>query len=337
MLPKKIKNYQIIGAIVIVFLIILVMVYKGAAFLTYNPNQQMVFGVTFSRAFAEYLGLEWKEVYKAALQDLNVKYLRLPAYWADIEPAEDHYNFTDLDWQIDQATAVQAKIILVLGRRQPRWPECHDPAWAKSLSPEDAHRKILKNIEILVNRYKNNQTIEMWQVENEPLLDFFGQCPKMSKEQLQKEIDLVKSLDNRQILVTDSGELSTWYPLIKMSDYFGTTIYRKTYNRYFGYWSYFFIPPSFYRLKAFLWGKPLTSYFVAELQAEPWFPDGPLNSPLSEHYKTMNSQQLAKNAEFAKKTNFSRAYFWGVEWWYWLKTTANDSSVWQAAQQYFKN
>jgi hypothetical protein len=76
--------------------------------------------------------------------------------------------------------------------------------------------------------------------------------------------------------------------------------------------------------------------YIAELQAEPWFPQGPLQSPVAEHYKSMNAEQLVKNADYANQTNFYRAYFWGVEWWYWLKTTQKDSSVWEAARKYFK-
>jgi hypothetical protein len=196
--------------------------------------------------------------------------------------------------------------------------------------------ELLSDIKLVVNRYKGNKAIEIWQVENEPFLNFFGECPKITKNEVQEEVDLVKSLDSRQIMLTDSGELSSWYPLIKMSDIFGTTIYRTTYNKYLGYWHYSFIFPSFYRIKDFLWGKPQEATYIAELQAEPWIANDPVGTPLSEQFKTMNAKILVDNAEFANKTNFYRAYFWGVEWWYWLKTTKNDNSVWEAARKYFK-
>jgi len=223
----------------------------------------------------------------------------------------------------------------VVGRRQPRWPECHDPVWVSSLPSFEVRNEILKNIETVVIRYKNHKSIEIWQVENEPLLDFFGHCPKMTKNEVQDEIGLVKSLDTRRILITDSGELSTWYPLIKMGDLFGTTLYRTTWNKYIGYWHYFFIPASYYRIKAALWQKPQTEMMIAELQTEPWFPNNPPGTPLAEQFKTMNANLLVKNAEYSKKTNFARAYFWGIEWWYWLKNIKGDSSVWEAARKYF--
>ena len=121
-----------------------------------------------------------------------------------------------------------------------------------------------------------------------------------------------------------------------MGDLFGTTLYRVTYNRYIGYWKYVFVPASFYRVKAYIWQKPQVVTYVAELQAEPWFPEGPLESPIEDHYKSMNAEQLKENAEYVNKTNFERAYFWGVEWWYWLKIKHNDDSVWEAARAYFE-
>jgi len=316
-------------AILIVFLIYLSQV-------SYNPNKQIVYGVTFTKSFAKYLDLDWRQTYLAVLDDLKVKYIRIPIFWNEIEPEKNLYNFEDIDWQIAEAEKRDDHLILVVGRRQPRWPECHDPAWVEGTDYKEVRAKILQNIEKIVNRYKNNKAVEIWQVENEPFLDFFGKCPKMSKKELQEEINLVKSLDKRKVLITDSGELSTWYPGIKMGDLFGTTLYRTTYNKLIGYWHYFFVPASYYRVKDYLWGKPQEAMYIAELQAEPWFPQGPLQSPVAEHYKSMNAEQLVKNADYANKTNFYRAYFWGVEWWYWLKTKQKDNSVWEAARKYFK-
>lgn len=321
----------------IIFVIVLICVGIAYwAYSTYQPNRQTAYGVTFSKEFAQYLDLDWKQAYSAILNDLNVKYLRLPVYWNMIEPEKNIYNWEDIDWQVNEAAKKDVRLILVLGRRQPRWPECHDPVWVEDTDPQEVRAKLLQNMELIINRYKNNQAVEIWQIENEPFLDFFGRCPKISKKELQGEIDLVKKLDKRKILLTDSGELSTWYPLIKMGDMFGTTLYRTTYNKYFGYWNYFFLPSSFYRLKAAIWGKPLDATIVAELQAEPWFPEGPQQTDVDKQLKRMNADKLKANADYANKTNFYRTYFWGVEWWYWLKTAKGNSSVWDAAKPYFK-
>ncbi|MCX6742991.1 MAG: cellulase family glycosylhydrolase [Candidatus Parcubacteria bacterium] len=247
------KKTKIIIFMIVFFIVLICVAIAYWAHITYQPNRQTTYGVTFSKEFAQYIGVDWKQAYLAILDDLKVKYIRIPTYWDQLEPERNIYNFKDFDWQIDEATKRDVRIILVLGRRQPRWPECHDPVWVSGLPKTEVRAKILHNIEIIVNHYKANKSVEIWQVENEPFLDFFGRCPKMTKQELQEEIDLVRSLDNRKILITDSGELSTWYPAIKMGNIFGTTLYRTTYNKYFGYWNYFFLPASYYRLKALIW------------------------------------------------------------------------------------
>lgn len=330
------KKFKIILLIIVLLIIAISALLFYAAKISYNPNKKIIYGVTFTKSFAKYLDVDWRANYLALLEDLKVKYVRLPVFWDEIEPEKDMYNFADIDWQVSEAEKRDVRVILVLGRRQPRWPECHDPIWVQDQPYETVRAKIMQNIERVVNRYKANKAVEIWQVENEPFLDFFGECPKMSKKELVEEIDLVKSLDKRKVLITDSGELSAWYPGIKIGDVFGTTLYRTTYNKYIGYWRYIFVPASYYRVKAYLWGKPLDAMYIAELQAEPWFPNGPKETALAEQYKTMDAAQLVKNADYANQTNFYRAYFWGVEWWYWLKTKHNDASVWEAARKYFE-
>ena len=70
-----------------------------------TKTKETEFGVTFSLYYArDVLGLEdWREAYLGIIKDLNVKYLRLPVYWTDIEPAENKYDFSDYDWMIEQA------------------------------------------------------------------------------------------------------------------------------------------------------------------------------------------------------------------------------------------
>jgi len=333
-LIDKIKYKKTI-AIIASIIVLLIIFYFSLAAKTYDPERETKFGVTFSKIFAEYWGLDWRETYIAILDELKVKYIRIPTYWADIEPEQDQYDYDDIDWQVNEANKRGVKVILVVGRRQPRWPECHDPEWLSSLSSAEAKERVLENIETTVNRYKNNSAVEIWQVENEAFLDFFGECPKIKKKELQAEIDLVKSLDQRPILMTDSGELSTWYPLGLMGDYFGTTLYRTTYNKYIGFWEYWFVPPSFYRVKAAALGRQPDQMFIAELQAEPWFKGDPLSATLSEHFKIMDAEKLKANADYARQANVARVYFWGVEWWYWAKAKHGDSSMWEAAKEYF--
>jgi hypothetical protein len=193
---------------------------------------------------------------------------------------------------------------------------------------------LLNSLRQVVNRYKDNPAVEYWQVENEPFLNTFGICPKLDEDFFEKEVDLVKELDGRKVLISASGELSSWKREAELGDVFGTTIYRVVWNQFLGYVRYP-IPSWVYRFKAFLVGIKPENRFIIELQAEPWSAHGGLNY-LSENdsMKSMNLDQLKANAQFAINTGFARSYFWGVEWWYWKKING-DSSFWDLGRQMF--
>ena len=139
--------------------------------------EQITWGVDFSQKHARDLGLDWKEVYLAYLEDLEVKQIKLSTAWNLLEKEKNEYDFSDLDWQIEQAEKYGAKVILVIGMKTPRWPECHFPDWAEGLSKQELQPSILNLLENVVLRYQKNTIIWAWQIENEPLL-FFGECPE---------------------------------------------------------------------------------------------------------------------------------------------------------------
>lgn len=186
----------------------------------------------------------------------------------------------------------------------------------------------MKYIKEIVERYKNEETIWAWQVENEPLFPF-GECPPPDKEFLKKEISLVKSLDNlaRPVVISDSGEGSFWFEAARLGDIVGTTMYRKVWFKELkSYISYPF-PPVFYWRKAQIIKKIFDKEaIVTELQAEPW---------VAGSEKTMDLGQFKNNIEFAKNTGLKEFYLWGSEWWYWLKQKQNDSGIWNEAKKLF--
>ena len=89
--------------------------------------ENITWGVNFSQKHSQNFGLDWKEVYLAILDDLGVKNIKLATYWDLIEREEGKYYFNDLDWQVKQAEEKGANLILVIGMKVPRWPECHEP------------------------------------------------------------------------------------------------------------------------------------------------------------------------------------------------------------------
>ena len=77
----------------------------------------------------------------------------------------------------------------------------------------------------------------------------FGECPASDKEFLGNEM-LVKTIDKRPVVVTESGEFGNWRKW-RVGDILGTTLFRNIYYKSFGYINYH-LPPSFYRLKSLL-------------------------------------------------------------------------------------
>lgn len=325
------KILIILGAIVVVMILFLAALWLPV----FNKSRPVEFGATFSKSYADYLELDWRETYLAILDDLGVTSVRLQSDWDKTEITEGNFNFSALDWQMVEAEKRNVKVLLVVGKRQPRWPECHMPEWLTGATPAETEERLLEFIKTVVLRYKDSSALEMWQVENEPLFNAFGECPPGDINFLKQEIALVKSLDNHPILITDSGELSTWRKTAHLGDYFGTTIYRRVYNNYFGYFRHFFAP-AFYRLKAKLVGLLPEKVIISELQAEPWMPDGKESrGTLADQKNVMGLEQISKQIEFARQTGFSRAYFWGAEWWYWAKLEGDDS-VWNIGKSVWK-
>lgn len=325
-----------------------ILIFISYFFIGKPPSAKKInWGVNFSQKHSQNLGLDWKENYFALLDDLNVKNIKLITHWDLIEPKKDEYDFEDLDWQIKEAEKRDTKIILVIGMKTGRWPECHIPDWAKNLSKEEQQKEILEMIEKIVLRYKNSKAIEIWQIENEPFFPF-GICPWVDKNFLKKEINLVKSIDqDRPILISDSGEGSLWIQAAQLGDLVGTTLYRKVWFSFswekrllpffpkkLGFYVSYPFPPIFYWRKALyinkLFGKKV---ICIEFQAEPWGPVLLYDLSLKEQEKTMNLEQFKNNIEFAKKTGFDTFYLWGAEWWFWLKEKQNDSSIWNEARK----
>jgi hypothetical protein len=318
-------------------LLILLLLLAGYLFIgSPPPAEKITWGVNFSQKHAQGLKLDWKETYLALLEDLGTKNLKIAAHWDLLEPEKNKYYFDNLDWQVREAENHNAEILLVIGMKTPRWPECHIPEWAMNFSQEEQQKEILEMLEKVVLRYKDSKAIECWQVENEPFFPF-GECPWVDKNFLKKEIDLVKSLDlSHPIVVSDSGEGSFWIRAAKLGDVVGTTMYKRVWFHQLGIYIHYPFPPTFYWRKAEYIEKIFDKkVIVVELQAEPWGPGLLYDSPVEEQEKTMNLGQFQKNVEFARRTGFDKFYFWGAEWWYWLKEKQNEPEIWQEAKNLF--
>ena len=289
----------------------------------YPYPQKVQYGVTFSPQYARFLGLDWKEIFIKSLDDLKIKEYRISTPWDLIEKEKGKLDFEDVDYMLAEIEKRDGRAILVVGFRQPRWPECHWPVWIKDADISLKQEETLKYIETVAQRYKNHKAVWAFQVENEPLLPFFGEnCPPADRKFLQKEVEKVRSLTDKPIVITDSGEFGFFVSPMQLSDILGTTLYRKTYDPIFRYKTYPLLP-YFYNLKSFIarniFARNNQKTIVVELQAEPWLSgDTLIENPLKQT-EFFPLSELKDIILYAKKTGFDTQYLWGVEWWYFME------------------
>lgn len=333
---KKIFKFLIIIGIIAIILFLL-SVRKIPTEFTY--------GVSFSKFHSDELGLDWKKVYLALLDELKIRNFRFSAHWPATEPKDGKYDFSVLDFQMREARRRGVSVIFAVGRRLPGWPECHVPEWAQKLTPEKRNEKILEYIKTTINRYKSFNNIKYWQVENEPFLTFFSRaiCGPLDADFLKKEIDLVHQLDpDHQILATDSGEFGTWYRAYDAGDVFGTSLYLYIWNKTFNIPFRYPITPSFFRIKQnviefihhFVGGDKKKPMIVIELSAEPWLIHPITETPISILLDRMGIDKFNEMISFSKKTGFDAFYLWGGEWWYWMREHGHPE-FWERAKQIF--
>lgn len=327
----KIVVYWTIGLLIVTLFTLILLAQKPIP-------EEITYGMSFNTLYARELDLNWKETYDAILDDLRVRHLRLAAHWPMVEPVADVYNFNELDYQIKRAEEVGADVVLAIGKRLPRWPECHIPQWAKELSVKKQQEAQLQYMSAVIERYKESPAVVVWQVENEPFLEVFAHeyCGNLDVDFLEKEIDLVHKLDSsRKILITDSGNLGKWAPAYKRGDMFGTSVYVHFWNAELGQFRTF-LPAWFYRVKdnlmAGIYGRKPS--VLIELSAEPWLLEPITDVPIETQFTRMNLEKFEDILEYAKDTRFDMQYLWGAEWWYWLHLKGH-SEMWERGKELY--
>lgn len=289
----------------------------------------ITYGLTYSPRYATFLGLDWRQGYLEVLRDLRPTEIRLMAYWDEVAPTPTNYHFDDLDFMLNEAGKNNIKVILAVGQKLPRWPECYQPAWVK----DDFKISLFSYLATVVGRYKANPTLKYWQVENEPYFGF-GKCPIDPQKTIDEEVALVKKLDSlHPIIVTDSGEWGAFNHVNDLADFLGISLYRRAQNDILGDVT-FPLPANYYKIKTDLLGWNKNRVILTELQMEPWFKDGVDKTSISDQLKLFNAQTFRDNLAFANRSGFNNILLWGTEWWLYLKEQGHPE-VWEAARGAF--
>ena len=337
------KNWwhKVVIALASLLILIVGTMYGIARWYIYSESSKpLTLGVSFIPDYASSLGLDPKTTMDAIINDLHVKQFRLVSYWSDIEPTPGHYDFSMLDWEFSQAAKAHASVTLAIGLRQPRWPECHAPAWVNTAGLESSWVPELDSfMTTVINRYKNNPALASYQLENEFFNKGFGQCYNFDRSRLVSEFNLVKKTDpNHPVIISRSNNYLGLPIGSPRPDISAISVYRRVWSppigRYFEYpfpaWYYAFLAGA----NEILTGK---DSILHELQAEPWPPNGEsiTNSTLAEQNKSMNAKILTANINFAKATGMRTIDLWGAEYWYYRDVKLHDPSLWNTAKREF--
>jgi hypothetical protein len=309
-----------------------------------QAGQPLEQGVSFVPDYAQSLGVD-PQANMDALLNIGVKHFRLVSYWSDMEPRPGTYDFSQLDWEFQKAEKAHAKIILTVGLRQPRWPECHAPGWVNISAPDSQWQPQLESfMRQVINRYKGSPALESYQLENEYFLKGFGDCPvsTMSRQRLISEYNLVRKTDpSRPIIVGRSNNAIGWPAGQPQPDEFSISIYRRVWDagvthRYLEYpwpaWYYGFLAGF---QKIFLHKNMM----IGELQAEAWTPDGKTiqQTSLAEQNKSINAARLKDTFQYGRATGMHEINLWGAEYWYYRMVKLHDPSLWNVARQEFNH
>lgn len=335
--------------IILTFLVIFFLVFYFFLIPRRWPVQKEIkpeFGFTFSHRHASFLGLDWQEAYLSLLDEFKPKSVRLPVFWFEVEKEKGEFDFSLVDWQIEEAEKREIPVVLEIGYRSFHRPECYPPDWAKDLNQEEFEKTVLSFLEAGIKHFSQYEKIEAWQVENEPLDVLRPWCRKLSPSFVAKEIEAVKANDpqSRPILLTFGGEIFLrpyWRGLVSEIEIIGVSFYPRVWHkvarRYISAYDqgiFSLRNISIERGEAIRLGK---RFWIVEFEAEP-YGDKPITELSREEIEeTATPDYLQKYYEIIEKMGgVERIYFWGVEWWY-KELLEGRPGMWEKGKEFFSS
>ncbi|MFN8533337.1 MAG: beta-galactosidase [Dehalococcoidia bacterium] len=178
------------------------------------PPRDARIGANFSPVEAEYMELDPLEAFESVIS-LNLDFIRLGAYWNDIEQREGVFDWSRLDPLLEAAERRGIPVILTIGMKAPVWPEYHIPWWVHEsvwLPPTGLITRDPRLVElahaytrVVAERYASASGITILQVENEPFEPVLTEHGwTLDERYLREQVAIVRGADklNRPILLT---------------------------------------------------------------------------------------------------------------------------------------
>ena len=312
-----------------------------------------VIGTTFSQLQCGYMGLDYQQTFREICA-LGFDRIRLCSYWNEIEPIDNQFDFTRLDWLLEQSDRAGIEVILTVGMKAPRWPEFHFPDWVKakydtSGHPEPVDRMAeladrgLRFTQTVVNHTRQSSAVKYWQVENEPFTRLDITAGRfLSYDFVRREVELVRSLmlPGQKLAMTNAislpqGNLKeddrAFQESINLADAVGINVYTRVPA---GNSPFYLQPFPIYWRKLQNWQQQLVDRdreaWVAEAQAEPWEPNQLVATNKLEH-PSSSPRQATQLVSTLSKLGYGTVMLWGCEYWYWQKQ--QGATQWWSAMQ----
>jgi hypothetical protein len=183
------------------------------------PEQPVVpgalrLGVNFSPLEASYMDLDAQTAFDEVLS-LNLDFIRLGAYWNELEQREGEFDWARLEPYLERAARRGIPLILTIGMKAPVWPEYHLPWWVHErvwlpptgLITRDPRLAALAHAftRTVAERYATAREIAILQVENEPFEPVLTEHGwTLDEPYLRQQVAIVRAADRlgRPILLT---------------------------------------------------------------------------------------------------------------------------------------
>ena len=300
-------------------------------------SKKPVYGFTYSTIYAEYLGLQAVPAFQQIVQDIPFHFVRLPVYWNRYETVNDLWSDQELKSLLDIAQKNNVSVILAIGHKVPRWPECFTPVWAEDLDQQQYNEEHLAFISHIVSTFGTHPALKRWQIENESYFPF-GECMSSDPSQIRAEKQIVRAVTPHiPIQTTVSGEQGLGINKAPFADIIGFSLYRTVSTPLLGKFIFPHVP-FLYRVQSWLVALGGKRSVISELQAEPWglheF-DLQTHDGLEAAVNAFTPEDLSQQLIFARQTGMREISLWGVEWWLAL-ANHGEGQLWESAKTMFK-
>lgn len=314
-------------------------------------------GVNFSHRHADWLGQDPDALLRSLLEDLGVRRFRISVYWDEVAPAPGQIDFEPVRRWLDPIQRHGGTTLVTLGLKAQRWPEFYPPDWLVADNPLphgahlEQHPRVITHLLLMLERITaflaDYDTIDAWQVENEPWLPSMHGIVgwQFSPDLLSREIAVVRDSDPRRRPIVVNHSSQNCFDrraqlAFNLADVIAENVYTRKPNRwlwppYLNVYALWLYAPRLRHYAGLLHraGKPL---WITELQAEPW-ETANVKDLRPQQVRSVSPARIRDNLNLVTKAGAGRIYLWGAEWWRYTADRNNDPRYWDLARRLFSN